>query len=205
MVQRFLCFALLFAAAMMAGLMGSRTEAMPVGQTTRVEEGDVRQLVFFAVLEGLYRDGVSNEDVDIILAKDPKTKQYRLNENFVYTCPLCMPALDAFALYRSRPSFNGWKDSRDKFGAGLDAAMEGKLKSTNKTQRLEAIRDLTNRWVQQRLTMMRLTKEERILWQQRIEEGRKSGMDLLKDRLLAPEFKGCAICEGTLGGVEKEK
>src|SRR5262245_60918988 len=46
------------------------------------------QTVFFAVLEGLYRDGVSTEVVELALAGDPATRQWDL---FVYACPLCTP------------------------------------------------------------------------------------------------------------------
>ena len=59
-----------------------------------------RQMVFFAVLEGLYRDGVSSADVDVFLRKDKNEKGIEGYIHFVYGCSICMPALDAFRSYR---------------------------------------------------------------------------------------------------------
>ncbi|HEU4420465.1 MAG TPA: hypothetical protein VFT55_16125, partial [Planctomycetota bacterium] len=74
--------------------------------------------IFYAVLEGLYDEGVSTEDVDILLHQDPATRQYSY---FVAGCPLCTPAIDALQLYRGRPKFYGRKEACDTFGTGLPA------------------------------------------------------------------------------------
>src|SRR5215467_14071305 len=50
------------------------------------------QLVFFAVLEGLYRDGVSNDIVDLIVPPNKDGQSRFDSEHFVYACPLCHPA-----------------------------------------------------------------------------------------------------------------
>jgi hypothetical protein len=165
------------------------------------------QLVFFAVLEGLYEDGVSTDDVERILAVDPRTKQPRFSEHFVDACPLCMPAFDAFQLYRSRPMFYGRKDSIDKFGPGLELILAKKLHSDQKADLLEAIQALVNRWVSRRLDSMRLTKDEREQWTAVIEEGRKRGMTNLQqgqagNRNEYVGWKGCAICDGTAGACQ---
>ena len=160
------------------------------------------QLVFFAVLEGLYDDGVSTADVDRILADDPRTKQPQFNEHFVDACPLCLPAFDACQLYRSRPKFYGLKESKDTFGPGLDPILAKKLRSEAKADQLEAIRTMVNRWVIRRLEAMRLTKDEREQWTAVIEEGRRQGMGRLQRTQAANQneyfgWKGCAICDGT--------
>ena len=64
------------------------------------------QMILFAVLEGLYRDGVSTEAAASIAALDQESG---IPLNFVYNCPLCMPALDAFRVYLERPDFLGKK------------------------------------------------------------------------------------------------
>ncbi len=97
-----------------------------------IDPGSSGQLVFFAVLEGLYEDGVSTDDVERILAIDPATKQPQYSEHFVGACPLCLPAFDAFQLYRSRPMFYGRKEAIDKFGPGLDPILVKKLHSDQK-------------------------------------------------------------------------
>src|SRR4051812_345904 len=49
---------------------------------------EMYQFLFFATLEGLYRDGVSSADVGSLLATKGKDGGYL---NFIYTCPICMP------------------------------------------------------------------------------------------------------------------
>src|SRR2546429_752891 len=67
------------------------------------------QLVFFAVLEGLYRDGVSNDTVDLIIPPGANGAARFEPEHFVYACPLCHPAFEAFSLYRHRKEIFGFK------------------------------------------------------------------------------------------------
>src|SRR4051794_38029157 len=66
------------------------------------KEDPVCKMVFFAVLEGLYEDGVANEAVDNIVGKtkDGKTE---IRHTFVFQCPLCHPVYEAFRLYQHRP------------------------------------------------------------------------------------------------------
>jgi hypothetical protein len=171
----------------------------------KVTDSDMQKLVFFAVLEGLYSDGVDNVAVDIILGVDPKTKLPRMEENFVYACPLCLPAYDAFVLYRSRVPFYGRKSGGDTFGPGLDGIVLTKLKSTKKADRLEAIRMLVDRWVNRRLELMRLSAEERKAWTTQIEAGRQQGMKVLQGDSRKADWKGCAFCDGAAGGCEVRK
>src|SRR6266852_2074566 len=136
----------LFAVGVATVVLCLSTVAKPPDVDKPVEKNAPREvsvapLVFFAVLEGLYTDGVSNADVDAILATDPKTKQPRFEEHFVSQCPLCHPAFDAFVLYRARQDFSQqFKDGhwKNNFGAGLDAKLSKKLHSENKGEQLEA-------------------------------------------------------------------
>jgi hypothetical protein len=159
------------------------------------------QLVFFAVLEGLYTDGVTNEVVDRILAVDPTTGQPRMEEHFVYACPLCHPAFEAFRLYRLRSPFSGLKAGGDTFGTGLDARVVSQLMSEKQADRLAAVQALIDTWVRRRIDSLRLTKEERADLSKRLEERRQEGMAQLKagqsDRYAG--WKGCAVCDGAAG------
>jgi len=156
----------------------------------------LEQMIFHAVFEGLYADGVSNDDVDRILEKDDNGYT-----NFVYGCPICMPAIDALRVYRTRPKFYSRKGDPDTFGKGLDDEMRKRL-AVPGDSRLGAIEALTKRWVNRRLTLMRLTAAEKNVWKQRITEGRKRGMQLLGEyrRSGQPgayvDRKGCALCDG---------
>src|SRR3954462_8291362 len=104
------------------------------------------QIVFFAVLEGLYNDGVSNADVDLIIPSGNSGPKFDL-EHFVYACPLCHPAFEAFRLYRQRERIYGLKAAVDTFGPGLDSSVSDRLHSPDPNQRRQAIEGLISRWV----------------------------------------------------------
>jgi hypothetical protein len=161
----------------------------------------VCHMVFFAVLEGLYTDGVENETVDLIIPSG------RFQDHFVDCCPLCQPAYEAFRLYRSRERFIGFKEPPDTFGKGLDAMVVGKLRSSKKTERLEAIQGLVSTWVRRRLDSMRLSEEERTAWSQRVEERRQQGMARLQLEQAKgqSDAKGCAICDGSAAAFRQTK
>jgi hypothetical protein len=181
------------------------TQAVPDRERKPVDLAGVERLVFFAVLEGLYTDGVTNEDVDIILGVDAKTKRPNMEKNFVYTCPLCHPAYDACVLYRGRQPFYGKKSGGDTFGAALPSAIAKKLSSSKDEERHQAIQGLIDTWVRRRLDDMRLTKDEREEWTQKIAEGRDKGMAALKARAAADAKSSCPICEGAFGACKKQQ
>ena len=153
-------------------------------------------MVFFAVLEGLYRDGVSSETVDLILKKD-------YNEHFVYCCPLCHPAYEAFVLYRGRPRFYGLKGDISNFGFGLDEKLEKKLRSENRSDRLEVIQTMIQQYVRQRVKMMRLSAKEEAELSAEMAKGRNKGMDALPRTPILANEKRCAICDGSVGAFKK--
>lgn len=162
-------------------------------------EMNLRHEVFYAVLEGCYEDGLANDAVDRILAPDPATGRPM---HFVPKCPVCMPALDAFRLYRGRPIpvFRG--GDRGTFGPGLDAFLTRRLASEVMKERLDVLHTLMVRWVGRRLDARRGTPEERAEWNQRLQELAKKGMAMLQavqEEGRAGAYTGmstCAICDG---------
>jgi hypothetical protein len=131
---------------------------------------DYDREIFFAVLEGCYVDGASNESVDAILALDPVSQ---MPANFIKGCPICMPARDAFRVYRARPQFESRKDSADTFGPGLDAGVSAALASGDLAAAgadHEAGRELMAR----RVEALRLNDSERDEWQKAMGDMRKS-------------------------------
>jgi len=158
------------------------------------------QLIFFAVLEGLYRDGVSNDDVDLIIPLNPKGQGRFDPDHFVYACPLCHPAFEAFRVYRQREPFFGLKARLDTLGPGLDNSVTLRLRSTNADERRQAIEELINRWVRQRLELMRLSSDERETINREMEQGRKQGMNGLKQT--TQTRTNCPICDGSFGATK---
>ena len=162
------------------------------------------QLIFLAVMEGLYTDGVSTETVELVIGPKDKRDYDRFREHFVYACPLCHPAYEAFKLYHKRQDFYGVKVGViNTFGKGLAPKLIAQLKSDKRTLRLNAIEGLIKKWVKRRIDMMRLTDEERITITRLMKQGRNAGMVRLQQQLKNPNaqhdpnWKACAICDGS--------
>ena len=153
--------------------------------------------IFFAVLEGLYEDGVATEDVETILRPDAKT---RYPEDFVRGCPICHPARDAFEVYRGRPMWRGSKTPRDTFGRGLDEATREAIWSEDPETRFPAIEGLIRTWVGRRIAMLRLTEAERAGYARAFEDMRKRGMSAISGGAPAM-MKRCAMCDGALSAT----
>jgi hypothetical protein len=171
----------------------------------------VHQLVFFAVLEGCYCDGVSNEAVDLILPKNPDTGGVVMEHNFVYSCPLCMPVIEALRTYRVRTRFFD-KRARDTFGKGLPAEVMARMAEPERAKRMPALQALIDGWVRARLDALRLTPAERASWGAALDDRRKRGAQALERlrtgqhgdhfvMLYADWPKVCAVCDGAAEGA----
>lgn len=181
------------------------------------KDDPVCQMVFFAVLEGLYSDGVPDDVVECIVpkkvAQDPlltnsivPKKSNDLQRNFVPECPICHPVYEAFALYQNRPSFRD-DNTRNTFGkAALSDAIVQALKSDDlKIRVVGGIRPLVEKYVAARLNKMNLSAEERQEWSRkltdRVGQGTKKYGQLRATeagRLLGWGFYGgCGACTGT--------
>lgn len=178
---------------------GSGPGTAVLGPLQALDE-EYEQGIFFAVLEGLYSDGVQNEVVDRLGEIDPATGY---PANFVYACPICMPVLRALQVYRSRPVFLGSKTHQDTFGPGLEESVRAEILSEDRTRSREAIEKLVQRWIERRLDRQALTEAERTAWRIAMEEGRKRGMQTLQSyRRLGGSYavmKECPACEAGNG------
>jgi hypothetical protein len=197
---------ILIVLAAVAGLpLSSAEPAKPVDAPSmppeKWQEDPTCRMVFFAVLEGLYTDGVSTAAVERVVGKK-KDGTLDLKATFVIQCPLCHPVYEAFCLYQQRPSFSGEK--RDTLGQGLDPELEGGLQSEHLIARQRALQQVVQEWVSRRLALMRLSAEEKADWISRLEERSGQGRARLSElRVKDPEYKlwpgygRCAACEGT--------
>lgn len=167
---------------------------------------DVEQAIFFAVLEGLYRDGVDTETARRLTSTDDRTGAPRY---FIQSCPLCMPAYNALLVYAARPNFSGDKQGRTTFGPGLSAEIRAGLASAEHRARLDAFQSLITAWTADYLGRMRLTPEEHSVWKQWIGDMREKGNAILQSYLeqggpYAEAYRGwkqCAVCEGSNAGA----
>lgn len=142
---------------------------------------EAHRFIFHAVLEGCFEDGLANEDVAQILLRRPGESYF----HFIYGCPLCMPAIHALEVYRSRPAeFFGAKPGPHgvvgTFGPGLKPVLQERLHSADPKERLRAINTLMQGWFARRLSSLALSPGERTQLQKAIAQKREEGMNHLK-------------------------
>ena len=204
MKQLLAIVALLPVLLVLSGDSAELTKQQQLQRKPRWSEDASSQLIFFAVLEGLYLDGVSSDTVELIIGPKDKPVYEAFREHFIYACPLCHPAFEAFTLYRQRQVIYGLKPPGiDTFGKGLDPKLITQLKSPVRNVRLAAIKTLVQKWTTQRIEKLRLVDEERATFTRMIAVGRKQGMGRLQAQLNDPNakhdptWKACAICDGS--------
>lgn len=160
------------------------------------------RFLFFAVLEGLYEDGVSNQIVERVIELDARTGWPK---HFVYACPICTPAFDAFRSYRSRTAFFGRKVPSDTFGDGLDEELARALLDRDELVLASALQELLERWTARRIELLRVSSSERDALAQDLAERKKRGSEFLRAYQAngtAPQYAGmktCPLCEGASG------
>ncbi len=170
------------------------------------------RFIFFAVLEGLYEDGVSNADVDQILLRKPGQGYF----HFIYACPVCTATIWALEAYRKRPdSFYSLKTGHSgTFGPGLTGPLHAQLYDADPHVRLAAINSLMQRWMSRRMELLRLTAAEKASLLKKLEAMRQRGMNVLADfrhddhggagtmETEAPAYVDldeCVVCNGAVG------
>ena len=167
--------------------------------------GATQRFIFHSILEGLYEDGVSTEDVEQILLRREGEEYF----HFIYACPVCTASVWALEAYRHRPDkLHFVKSGASTFGFGLEKQIRDQLHSDEVEQRLSAINTLIGRWIDRRMQTLRLTEEERAELEERLEDKRREGMGRLNQfrtvRIYAPAYQGredweCAVCLAVVG------
>jgi len=112
------------------------------------------QFIFFTVLEGLYRDGVSDEIVDLVVGK---LKNNDLKKNFVFQCKLCHATYEAFVLYQTRTKFYG-TDKKSFGNKQFSKQVIEMLKSSDPYTFGEGLSEIVQPWVKSRL--LSISKDE---------------------------------------------
>ena len=164
---------------------------------------DLGHEIFYATLEGLYRDGVTDATVDRILATDDGGAFL----HFVPGCPTCIYVLEALRHYRARPDFVSFKMVDDTWGDGLPKGVRAKFASASQKVRLDALHGLVARWIDERMDRLRLTDKERARWEGELQARAKKGMGLLEryredGRMAHWGDSRCPSCDGAVDGAQ---
>ena len=166
------------------------------------QKEEMCQFVFFAVLEGLYRDGIQNEIVDAIIGEKIVKKENRVKTHFVFRCKLCHATYEAFRTYRNRPAFMQTKGA-STFGNGVDLNRLKKLRSNDARTRIYAMGALVRPWIMHRIKETRKTPEEKTAMKKQFTKYAQEGADLLKTHKRAKDgfyldwsfYGSCQACE----------
>ncbi len=163
-----------------------------------VKFSDEKRFLFFAVLEGLYNDGLSDTSVSSIMGEN-------MTDHFIIACPICVTAHEALEVYRDAPAFIGKKHKVKGFGPGL-AVEERKALAGDPEERRQQIRALIHRWVEARFAEMDWPEEREASMREAIrrmsEEGAKAlehlkkggaGEDLAE---IYADWEFCPSCSG---------
>ena len=164
------------------------------------------QLVFFSVLDGCFQDGLTDADVDQILRKTPNGQL----EHFIYSCPICTATMYALEAYRARPDVHTMKiGGRLAFGHGLTSDLHARLYSDQIKDRLSALHDLEQNWVDRRVASLRLDPEEAAQMQKGLKAARDEGTRVIQSwgkqgnlAAVAPGYQAgdeCAVCNAAAG------
>jgi len=198
-------------------LLAGATSAHPFQDTpARVKSEDwqddpVCRMVFFAVLEGLYTDGVPTEIAELIAPRKEVGKD-EVQHSFVIECPMCHPVFEAFRLYRDRKPFASG-EGRNTFGTWKgDPKIVENLKSDQVFTRISAMGALVEPWIRKRLESMRLTEEETATWNKALLDRARKGGERFSALRATPGtvynklwgfYGGCQACEAVERAVKK--
>ena len=170
-------------------------------QLNNWHEDTVCRQVFFAVLEGLYTDGVSNEVVNALIPP-AAAGENPVKHSFVLQCPLCHSVYEALRVYQARPSFHD--QTQNTFGSRMSKDIPADLASPHTPTRLKALAPVIERWVSQHLARQRLTPEEHAQFMAEFRKRAAQGKQCLQEHMKQKDshyntwslYWGCAACNG---------
>jgi hypothetical protein len=157
------------------------------------------RFIFYAVLEGAYEEGLSEETVSILLGE-------KGTEHFVISCPICDPAYAALRAYQDAPKFTSKKASHKGFGSGLSKE-EKTILSGPIEERRKFIRTLVSRWIEARFALVNLPEDREKTMRESLQKMSEKGTAILEffkkggnGDQLAEAYAGwefCPSCSGT--------
>lgn len=210
-MKRTACGKLIVVVITLGALMGAgttRADALTDEAAAKGKYSNEHRFVFYAILEGLYEDGVPAEAINLIV---PDVHAMADSErpgrtNFVESCPLCTPAFEAFRTYKLRPVFYGQEGTKfSTFGFGVSAERMRGLRGSPSVRR-ETIRSMIEDYVGRRLETTALDDEERMDMELRLEDMKKDGHSALarirrgeKGESLKKVYAGWKFCPNCAG------
>ncbi len=144
----------------------------PAQDIQLVQFSDEKRFLFFAVLEGLYNDGLSEESVSSVMGEN-------ITDHFIIACPICLTAYEALEAYRDAPAFTSKTYRVKGFGPGL-AVEERKALAGDLEERRQQIRALIHRWVEARFVEMDWPEEREATMREAIRRMSEKGAAALE-------------------------
>ncbi|KAF0240276.1 MAG: hypothetical protein FD180_4998 [Planctomycetota bacterium] len=177
-----------------------------LARASEVAEDELNRFIFLAVFEGLMSDSVPDDVVEQVLhPKGIKSNPARDFPNFVYACPICSPAVEAFRAWAGRRSFYyGRKGDPYVSECRLPEDIRASLFADAAAERRAGIQKLVGRFVVRRFETLRLNDAELARWREAIARASKRGAELLKSQHYDTQdgMEKCPSCEGAISGRE---
>ena len=197
-----LTISLAFSFALQSPALAAEPETAAAKKSVQWQNDEMCQFVFFAVLEGLYRDGVQNEIVDAIIGDKVEKKEDKVKTHFVFRCELCHATYEAFRTYRNRPAFMDAKGA-STFGKGADLKLLKDLRSKDARKRVYTMGALVRPWIMHRIEQTRKTPAEKTAMKKKFAEYAQYGAKMLNAHRKAKDgfyldwrfYGSCQACE----------
>lgn len=190
---------LLWAMNVAEAVEAPKAVAGSAGVDVKWQDSEAGRFVFFAVLEGLYEDGVSKEVVDLVI-NPTREMDSKVKHAFVFQCDICHAAYEAFVLYNRRQTFQR-SSGRDTFGKGVGEKFEN-LRSADAMTRVHALGDMIQPWIVARVVKMKLSNEKQDALVETLlkfkEEANNKLSTLRREDVLYKDwafYGGCQACE----------
>lgn len=145
------------------------------------------RMVFFTVLEGLYRDGVPSEVLNLVIGR---VERNSVKKRFVFRCKLCHASYEAFALYQRRPAFTG-TNGLNTIGARTipEEVMNALRDEAGDREFGAAFSTVIQPWIKQKLLSMGLSNHEMVAKMEKFAKLAQEGNALIQG------YKSCQACD----------
>ena len=145
------------------------------------------RMIFFTVLEGLYRDGVPDEVVNRVIGRVQKNS---VEKRFVFKCKLCHACYEAFAVYQRRPAFSGTKGVKAIGNKKIpDDVMKNLADDVSDRTFGRAFSTIIQPWIKQKLLTMNLNEKQKIAKMKKFADLAAEGNALITT------YKTCQACD----------
>jgi hypothetical protein len=171
----------------------------PAPDWTRIESA---RLIFTAVSEGLQEEPLDDELLAVIVPNAADGRLVFESRFFIWGCPLCHPAFEAFRAQRLHPKRFVGLDRNTLSSSNLSADFRSRLLHSSAIIQRNAVEELVTVWVKRHLDRCHYSDTKLKTLQKDFELGQAEALRLIiqaRDALKSYDRGSCPICQGSIG------